>query len=163
MIGWIYGGLPFVLVYLGLPMSNWMIYRFVRRQFQLDEPEQALPSTPSPPKRKLSTLLPARLQVGLNSTEQTNSEFTDVEQPKAGTSSPQASWTPRKEAERMRVREVAQQGFMYVAFFYVAYTPAFVIRVLEGMGMNGEKEADIYWVLILNSALLPLQGWFNLL
>jgi len=63
----------------------------------------------------------------------------------------------------MRVREVAQQGFMYVAFFYIAFTPAFIIRVLEGLGMDGEKEADIYWLLVMNAALLPLQGWFNFL
>jgi len=43
--------------------------------------------------------------------------------------------TPREEARKIRVKEVAQQGFMYVAFFYVTYTPAFIIRLLEGLGM----------------------------
>jgi len=29
--------------------------------------------------------------------------------------------------------------------------------------MDGEKEENIYWVLIMNSIFLPLQGWFNFL
>lgn len=53
--------------------------------------------------------------------------------------------------------------FLYVLCFYVSYTPAAVIRVLEGFGMDGEKESDIYPVLLMNSLLLPLQGWFNVL
>lgn len=67
------------------------------------------------------------------------------------------------EIQNERVREVAQQGFLYVIFFYVAYSPVFVIRMLDGFGMDREDEASIYWLLILYSTLLPLQGWFNLL
>jgi hypothetical protein len=120
LIGWIYGGLPVGLVYLGLPINNLVIYLYVRKQFGIQK-----------------TMI-----IDTNNTR---------------------PLTAREQAQKLRVREVAQQGFLYVAFFYVSYTPAFVIRVLEGLGMDGEKEANIYWVLVMNAALLPLQGWFNLL
>lgn len=71
--------------------------------------------------------------------------------------------TQREEDQRIRVREVASQGFLYVFSFFICYTPAFIIRVLEGIGLNGEKEADIFPVLLLNSFLLPLQGFLNVL
>ena len=118
MIGWIYAGIPFVLVFLGLPIINLIIFLYVRKQFGFSL---------------------------------------------AGVADKTQDLTPRQQAQQMRVREVAQQGFMYVLFFYVSYTPAFVIRVLEGLGMDGEKEENIYWVLIMNSIFLPLQGWFNFL
>ena len=118
MIGWIYAGLPFVLVFLGLPIINLIIFLYVRKQFGFSL---------------------------------------------ANVADKTQDLTPRQQAQQMRVREVAQQGFMYVVFFYVSYTPAFVVRVLEGLGMDGEKEENIYWVLIMNSIFLPLQGWFNFL
>jgi hypothetical protein len=71
--------------------------------------------------------------------------------------------TPRQEAQQLRVKEVAQQGFLYVTVFYLVHTPAFVIRVLEGLGVDRDEESEIYWILVANSILLPLQGWFNLL
>jgi hypothetical protein len=71
--------------------------------------------------------------------------------------------TPRQEAQQLRVKEVAQQGFLYVSVFYLVHTPAFVVRVLEGMGVDRDDESEIYWILVANSLLLPLQGWFNLL
>ena len=123
-IVWIYGGVPFVFVYLSLPISNMIIYCYVRKQFGMT-------------RGKLST----------------TAAITD----KANT------LTPRQEAQQLRVKEVAQQGFLYVTAFYLVHTPAFVVRVLEGMGVDRDEESEIYWILVANSILLPLQGWFNLL
>lgn len=67
------------------------------------------------------------------------------------------------EEQWLRIREVAIQGLLYVGCFYLSFTPAFIIRVLEGLGLNGEKEQNIYPVLLMNSILLPLQGFFNVL
>lgn len=115
-IGWIFAGLPFVVVYLGLPINNIVIFLFVRKRLGVTDPTTGEQRSP----RNL-----------------------------------------REEEQCLRVNEVATQGLMYVIFFYVAYTPAFIIRVLEGLGLDGEAEEDIYPVLLLNSILLPLQGIFN--
>ena len=117
-IGWIFGGLPFLLVFLGLPINNIVIFLFVRRRLAVTDPTTGERRNPR---------------------------------------------TQREEEQRLRIKEVATQGLMYVIFFYVAYTPAFIIRVYEGLGLNGEAEESIYPVLVINSILLPLQGLFNVL
>jgi hypothetical protein len=71
------------------------------------------------------------------------------------------SATQRREDHQLRIREVATQGFFYVVCFYICYTPAFIVRVLESLGMKRNEEARAYWVLLLNSLLLPLQGILN--
>lgn len=107
-----------MVVYLGLPINNIVIFLFVRKRLGVTDPTTGEQRSP----RNL-----------------------------------------REEEQCLRVNEVATQGLMYVIFFYVAYTPAFIIRVLEGLGLDGEAEEDIYPVLLLNSILLPLQGIFNVL
>lgn len=71
--------------------------------------------------------------------------------------------TMYRKLQRDRVREVAQQGFLYVGSFYVSYFPVFVIRVVASQDVQREKEADIFWLLILYSTLYPLQGFMNLM
>lgn len=116
VIGWIYGGLPFLITFFALPINNMAIFLFVRRNLKMAQSSGS----------------------GVESAQRTPEQW-------------------------VRIREVAIQGFLYVGCFYVSYTPAFIVRVFEGLGMNGEKEADIYPVLLMNSILLPLQGFFNVL
>jgi hypothetical protein len=70
------------------------------------------------------------------------------------------SHTPAQEAH---IRRVATQGFLYVATFFISYSPQLIIRILGGsFGYRSSKEADIFGLLVLNSFLLPLQGFFNM-
>ena len=62
----------------------------------------------------------------------------------------------------LRLKEVATQGFLYVAGFFCTYTAAFAIRVLESFGFDAANEADIFWLLALNACFLPAQGFFNM-
>merc|ERR1719343_1902254 len=63
--------------------------------------------------------------------------------------------------KRLRT-EAATQGFLYVASFYVTWTPLFVIQVMGGsFGYTKEDQEKIYWLLVINAFLLPLQGLFN--
>lgn len=75
---------------------------------------------------------------------------------------------PTTELERERaarhatqIREVAQQGFLYVGTFFLSYSAAFVVRYLESKLYTYEDEADFYPLLVLGYGLLPLQGLFN--
>jgi hypothetical protein len=65
-------------------------------------------------------------------------------------------------AQELRIRRVATPGFLYVVTFFICYTPAFVVRILESLGFDASREADIFVLLILNSLLFPLQGFFNM-
>ena len=63
--------------------------------------------------------------------------------------------------ERLR-KEAAIQGFLYVSTFMLTFLPAFAIQVLEGMTKFGDENlAQMYPLLVMNSILLPLQGFFN--
>lgn len=63
--------------------------------------------------------------------------------------------------EEQMIREVATQGFLYVTTFLLAFTPAFVIQVLDSTGYGVADQAALYPLLVANNILLPLQGFFN--
>jgi hypothetical protein len=67
----------------------------------------------------------------------------------------------KNKAGGARIKEVATQGLLYVATFYLSYLAAFIVRVLESFGFNAEQEAIFYPVLVINAFMLPLQGFFN--
>lgn len=139
MIGLLFGGFPLLLVFVGLPINNLVIYCHVRKTIRA--PLEAL-------------------------SKNTIKGDTVVEEESTGHIQSSSSPTFSQEWETLqkdRLQEVATQGFLYVIFFYVAYLPTFLIRMLDGFALSGEDESDIYWLLVFYSALLPLQGWFNLL
>ncbi len=58
--------------------------------------------------------------------------------------------------------EAAVQGFLYVTSFLITILPAFAIQILDGsMGYGISDQGRVYPLLVLNSILLPLQGFFN--
>lgn len=58
--------------------------------------------------------------------------------------------------------EAAVQGFLYVTSFLITVAPAFTIQVLDGsLGYGYSDQGRVYPLLVLNSILLPLQGFFN--
>ena len=165
MIGWIYGGIPFLFTFLSLPINNMMIYCYTRKQLSLvssseedEEPSsesgeargpESPPSSSTPPPARTASLLSSA-----SGSSSVRSIISTISATRSSTSNPNSQ-------NAKRIREVATQGFLYVFTFYVCYTPAFIIRLLEGLGLDGEKESDIYPVLVLNSILLPIQGFFN--
>jgi hypothetical protein len=64
--------------------------------------------------------------------------------------------------QKAQIEEVATQGFLYVATFICAYTPAIVLRFVEAYRDSPVDETPIYPLLVLNSIFLPLQGFFNM-
>lgn len=72
------------------------------------------------------------------------------------------SLSRRQNAQQKLRNEAAIQGFLYVTTFLLTFLPAFAIQVLEGMVLLGEENLQqMYPLLVLNSILLPLQGFFN--
>ena len=60
-------------------------------------------------------------------------------------------------------REVATQGFLYVAAFFFCYWPAATARGIEAFNTDVVNERNIYWVLMFQAGALPLQGLFNMI
>jgi len=67
--------------------------------------------------------------------------------------------------QNVQEREAAQQGFLYVASFFVCFCPAGVARGMEGFTAADEEaflEKKIAWLLVIQAAILPLQGFLNM-
>ena len=67
------------------------------------------------------------------------------------------------DAQTRRVQAVATQAFLYVASFSSTMLWIVVLRAIEGGGYNGADEASLFPLLMMQSALSPLTGFFNLL
>lgn len=64
---------------------------------------------------------------------------------------------------QVQIRRVATQGFLYVGACFISYIPAFILRLMGSRGHRLSTEADVYDILVLQSSLLPLQGFLNML
>ncbi len=70
--------------------------------------------------------------------------------------------TERQEIQTRLSKEAAMQGFLYVTTFLITILPAFTIQILDGsFGYDESDQGRVYPLLVLNSILLPLQGFFN--
>ena len=65
---------------------------------------------------------------------------------------------------RHRLQRVAWQAFYYVAAFLATQLPAVVLRVWANTKpVYREQEATLFWAMVLQALLWPLQGLFNYL
>jgi hypothetical protein len=161
LVGWVFGGFPLLFTYVALIANNTVIYGYVR-------------NTLSDGNSLLSTTTPST-----TATTTTTSYFSNINSPYVdrssrsndGSASSSSQNTQQRHAmleeqrvlrQQAHVREVASQGFLYVATFFISYTPAFILRILDGIGRGTSDEDDMYALLILNASLLPLQGFFNM-
>ncbi len=148
LVGWIFGGVPMLITFLALTINNILIYVYVRDTLR--------PTTTGRPSFNDAT------------TRTDTVDGARKSRPLTGGISlvGQASHTPEEEEldrpQQTQVREVASQGFLYVGTFFMSYTPAFVVRLVDGIGLGTSDEARIFPLLVLNSFLLPLQGFFNM-
>lgn len=72
------------------------------------------------------------------------------------------SMIERKEAKgRRQTQAIATQAFFYVGTYYLSYTPAMILRGIEGMGFDAYQEETIFPVLAWAACMAPLQGFFN--
>jgi uncharacterized membrane protein YozB (DUF420 family) len=61
-----------------------------------------------------------------------------------------------------RVCAVAVQSFLYAVGFVLCYAWTLAIRILESFGFDGESEASIFPLLVLQACFSTLQGFINL-
>lgn len=63
-----------------------------------------------------------------------------------------------------QIQDVARQGLLYVGSFFLCYSCQFALRVLESSPFEADKnEGKVYWLLLIDSFLRPLQGFVNVL
>jgi hypothetical protein len=67
--------------------------------------------------------------------------------------------------QSLQKKEVAQQGLWYVASFVFCFWATVVVRGMEGLSSTSTEnsiEGQIYWLLVIQAATLPFQGFLNM-
>jgi hypothetical protein len=67
----------------------------------------------------------------------------------------------RQYHEEQLIRQVATQGFLYVASFLFCYSPAMTMRGIESFTYNFD-DASVFPLLVAAAVSLPLQGFLNM-
>jgi hypothetical protein len=161
-IGLAFGGVPTFFTFISLIVNNLRIYYHVRKQLS---PENDRDQTTGAAKQQGDAVCDL---TDMSSTSSKNGgDWSTREPPKASSSHSLGSIAlstanQRSSTHSVHIREVVMQGFLYVASFALAYTAAITLRVLEGMDYTAKDEGRIYWLLVLDAFLKPLQGFLNL-
>jgi len=123
---------PILVTILAVIINNLIIYVFVRKSLLFSVPPVATDDTP----------------VGTGDSVLTRESMDSVSEGQS--------------IQERLTKEAAIQGFLYVSTFLVTILPAFTIQVLDGTIGYGPEDRDMLYPLLLwNSMVLPLQGFFN--
>ena len=154
LIAYIFGAIPSIFTLLSVIINNLVIYMFVRKLLLSSEPRNSgLFST-----RVSSERFAANEQRSEGNVTNENSDIENHVSFSVVDTIPTARLTRK---ERL-AKEAAVQGFLYVSCFLLTYTPASIIAVIEGnVEVGKENLSRLYPLMVLNSMLLPLQGFFN--
>lgn len=154
LIGWLYFGLPAILVFICLLINNSIICIFVRRQtFSLrntrNNGSESWVRTGFDERNP-----PCTEEDGdANLDQATNKHATNDTSPEDG--------RPDSDQAR-RLHLVSTQAFLYVAFFLVCNVWTGVVGILERGGVATEEElplvVDHYGIFVLQAILAPLNG-----
>jgi len=149
LVSYIYGAIPTVVTFLSLVVNNIIIYVFVRRTLVVPKPK-----TPS-----LRGGFPAN---DIETDDASNSDHQSDSAEPAQSDVQHEEHLNRILFRQRLTREAATQGFLYVTSFLLTASPLFILQVLDGsFGFDKENQESLYPLLVLNSLLLPLQGFFN--
>ena len=130
--------------FLALVVNNIIIYQHVRKTL--------LPSKPS------------RNSKDIESLDFSVDEASSCRDNESGALSMASRTTnsSQKSTKRRLAREAAIQGFLYVFCFWLTQTSTVVLSVLDGsMGYDIKDKSRLYPLLVVQSLLAPLQGFFN--
>jgi len=131
IVGLVYAGLPGAITLISLLVNNTVIYLHVRKTFS-------------------------------KKTNSSSSSTPDSFDDEKSVSSVSTLNRERQLLQEKFQKEIATQGFFYVFFFLITLTPMAVLLVLDGIvGYDGSDKPELYPLLVLNSLLVPLQGFFN--
>jgi len=131
IVSYMFGALPMAITFLSLIINNIVIYLFVRKSL--------LSSPPQSDDRSEASISITDLDTSISS-----------------------NGTDARSVQQRLTKETATQGLLYVVTFLISSSPIFALEYLEGsVGLDEDDKATLYPLLVLNSMLVPLQGFFN--
>ena len=152
IVAYIFGGIPSITTLLSVIINNLVVYMFVRKLL-LSSPQRETSR-----ERRDDGSSSMRLPTNPRSSSNENTCIESI------VSIPRVESESKKPLTRKQrlAKEASTQCFLYVSTFLVTFASASIILVIEGNVANGEEDLrKIYPLLVLNSMLLPLQGFFN--
>ena len=163
-IGWSFAGGPFLFSFLAVATNNLCIYCHVRSSLG-NNVKKTKGRREKNHKNKDNNSNISKNSKGRAATATSQTTTTTIPSPKNNNNNNNNDNTVaarQREVHKKQIAEVAVQGFLYVGTFFTTYTPGFAIRILESIGWNPSDEASIYWLLLLDAFLKPLQGLLNM-
>mmetsp|Transcript_18649 Transcript_18649/g.46158 ORF Transcript_18649/g.46158 Transcript_18649/m.46158 type:complete len:668 (-) Transcript_18649:1205-3208(-) len=162
LIGWLYFGLPVIVVSICLIINNSIIFIFVRQQTiplriykqnmeqtSPDESSSSYADEDGSPNLDFDTKKPVTNGFSTEDDERDSQNTAQL----------------RDQARRLRL--VSTQAFLYVAFFVICNVWTGLVGVIEGFKSTMEEEmqqvVDYYILYVLQAILAPLVGLFNML
>jgi len=161
LIAYLFGAVPSIITLLSVTINNLVIYIFVRRLLLSPSQKTAIKG---PTVDTLSSTPPIPEMIVANEQAipgNVKNKNLDIEN-RVPLSEADNMLTTRLSRKQRLAKEAAVQGFLYVGCFLLTYTPASIILVIDGNVENGKENLSmLYPLMVLNSLLLPLQGFFN--
>lgn len=128
LMEWIFGGIPFGLIFISIVINNLVIFWYVRRTLRRSLQRQSLvPPSEAPTSRR-------------DSQSASSNTLTTVANQEA------------------RIRAVATQAFLYVGVFFLIYLWTLILRLMSNQGGGPSQEARLFPVMILRALFLPSMG-----
>ncbi|CAJ1960328.1 unnamed protein product [Cylindrotheca closterium] len=162
LIGWLYFGLPAIIVLICLLVNNSIIFMFVRRQTI----SLRMPSSASWVHTGLDASNSSCVgEYGIQNMDSDRNKFVPNETSLAddGQDSNNRAHLTRDQARRLRL--VTSQAFLYVACFAVCNVWTAIVGIFERSGVAEKEELQIvvdhYVFYVLQAILAPLNGLFN--
>lgn len=152
LIGWLYFGLPVIVMFICLLVNNSIIFIFVRQQtIPLRMQKESLQSGAQSARDESSSSF-----VG----DYEKNEVTNAAPPEDDGSDRQDTAKLRDQARRLRL--VNTQAFLYVAIFLMCNVWTGVVGIIESSGGTMEEELQLvvnhYGFFVLQAILAPLPG-----
>jgi len=165
LVAYIFGMIPTAICFFSLIINNTVIYIFVRRTLKVETLMTVRsPETVIAEDSEKNDIYVRRTLTGRQITVR-NSDIVpadDSENSKIEQTDMEDCTTGRLTLQRRLTKEVAIQSLLYVTAYLLTIVPAILLSVLDAaIAYNEEDQGSLYPLLILNSMLLPLQGFFN--
>jgi len=151
LVAYVFGMIPTSIAFFSVIINNIVIYRFVRRTLIIAKK----------PRTTVRNSGNSNAEDNRSSADFDFEESGEFEEEKEEEEVGEESAGQRTLAERL-TQEVATQGLLYVTAYLLTIVPAMLLSILDGLSViDATDQGEFYPLLVFDSILLPLQGFFN--
>ncbi|CAJ1960326.1 unnamed protein product [Cylindrotheca closterium] len=163
IIGWLYFGLPAILVFICLFINNSIIFIFVRMQTISNMPKQSSKSAEMGLDESASSCAD---EDGSTDLDLDRNKYVSNDDSLANDERDSSQNTAQLRDQTRRLRLISSQAFLYVAFFLLCNVWTGIVGIIESGGRTWEEELKLlvknFGLYVLQAILAPLNGWVRI-